>query len=82
MTVKMQEKLAQVVADGDSEKAKIFALKVVKEGLDLPTCITGAREGLQRAGRLHASGEYLLADLFNSTDAMKIALGILEKASN
>jgi len=31
---------------------------------------------------LHASGEYLLADLFNSTDAMKIALGILEKASN
>ena len=82
MTVEMQKKIAQVVADGDSEKAKTFALKAVKEGLDISACITGVREGLQRAGRLHASGEYLLADLFKSTDAMKIALAILEKASN
>ncbi len=76
MTVEIQKKLAQAVFGGDLEQAEALAQEAVKEGLDLRTCITGVREGLQRAGKLHASGKYLLHDLFSSTDAMKIALKI------
>ncbi len=80
MTLEIKQKLAQAIINGDASTAKSLAVEAVKEGVDLRACITGIREGLQHTGKLHASGEYLLSDLFNSTDAMKAALSILESA--
>lgn len=80
MAVEIHQKLAQAVFDGKLEEAKTFALEAVKQGLDARDCITGVTIGIQHAGKLHASGEYLLPDLFNSADAFKAALNILEPA--
>ncbi|MCP4142465.1 MAG: hypothetical protein GY755_19680 [Chloroflexi bacterium] len=80
MTLEIKKKLAQAVLNGDISTAKDLAVEAVKKRGDIRACITGVREGLQRAGKLHASGEYLLSDLFNSTEAMRAALSILESA--
>jgi corrinoid protein of di/trimethylamine methyltransferase len=74
-------KLAQAVIDGEPEDAEELARQALDQGLDPLTCINeGLTRGIDRVGKLFASGEYFLPDLVIGGEAMKVALAILEPA--
>lgn len=81
MAVEIHQKLAQAVIDGKPKEAKALAKEALVQGLDAYTCIVeGLIKGIQRVGKLHTTGEYLLPDLLNSSEAMEAALNVLEPA--
>jgi methanogenic corrinoid protein MtbC1 len=79
MSEELFQELAQVVISGDIEKAEALARQAVAQGLDAHACINqGVLKGIQRVGRLAASGEYPLPDLLSSADAAGTVLKVLE----
>ncbi|NIS79647.1 MAG: cobalamin-binding protein [Anaerolineales bacterium] len=79
MAEEMHQKLAQAVIDGEAEDAVALANEALEAGLDPLACITeGLTVGIQKVGKLFASGEYYLPDLIIGADTMKAALDILE----
>lgn len=79
MSEEMYQKLAQALIDGEPEDAEALAKEALELGLDPLACISqGLTPGIQRVGKLFASGEYFLPELIIGADAMKAALDILE----
>jgi len=79
MEEEMHRKLAQAVIDGEPEDAEALAKEAVEQGFDPLACISeGLTKGIQKVGKLFASGEYFLPELIMGADAMKAALDILE----
>ena len=73
--------LANAVLAGDPGAASRLAGQALQNGLDPLSCIElGLTAGMNRVGRLFASGEYFLPDLIAAGEAMKSALAILEPA--
>jgi corrinoid protein of di/trimethylamine methyltransferase len=81
MSQEMFDKLAEAVIEGETDDAEALAKEALNKGLDPLQCITeGLTKGIQKVGKLFASGEYFLPELIIGADAMKTALDILEPA--
>lgn len=81
MSNEMYAKLAQAVIDGEPEDAEQLAKDALAQDLDPLECINqGLTKGIQKVGKLFASGEYFLPELIIGAEAMKLALAVLEPA--
>jgi len=81
MSDEMYAKLAQAVIDGEPEDAEQLAKDALAQDLDPLECINqGLTKGIQKVGKLFASGEYFLPELIIGAEAMKLALAVLEPA--
>lgn len=75
------EALKASVVDGDVEKARDLAGRVVESGMDLLQAVEhGFAAGIRRVGDLWEEGEYFLPELVQGAEAMKAAMSILNPA--
>jgi corrinoid protein of di/trimethylamine methyltransferase len=81
MPKEMFEKLAQAVIEHESEEAVALAKAALEQGLNPLDCVThGLTKGIQKVGKLFASGECFLPELITGADAMMAAMEIFEPA--
>lgn len=79
--IKLYEKAAQVVVEGDKERAEEIARQILKTGLDpLEAISKGFTVGIARVGEHFELGEMFLPELIMCSEVMKNATDILNEA--
>lgn len=79
MTVEdILQELQEATVEGDIDKARQAAETAIKAEIAAPMVVKAAAQGMVITGQLFETGEYFVADLIASAEAMKAAIAVVE----